>query len=77
MRLRSRETLRALMRQEGHTLTTLATAAHVNRSFISHLTSGRSTGATPPVAHHIATALNVPTHVLFTDTTPQGNARKH
>lgn len=65
MRLRSRATLCVLMDQEGYTLTTLAAVVGVHRSFISHLTSGRSTGATELVATRIATALHVPTATLF------------
>jgi transcriptional regulator with XRE-family HTH domain len=65
MRLRSAETLRALMRQQGLSLSGLATAAQCSKSFISHLLSGRRNTCTNALAERIAEALDVPTRVIF------------
>jgi transcriptional regulator with XRE-family HTH domain len=65
MRLRSAETLRALMRQQRLSLGALATAAQCSKSFVSHLLSGRRSTCTDDLATRIASALEVPVHVLF------------
>ncbi|MDQ1739961.1 MAG: hypothetical protein QOE53_1613 [Pseudonocardiales bacterium] len=65
MRLRSAETLRALMRQQNLSLSALASAAQCSKSFISHLLSGRRSTCTDELASRIASALDVPVHVLF------------
>jgi transcriptional regulator with XRE-family HTH domain len=65
MRLRSAETLRALMRQQNLSLSALASAAQCSKSFISHLLSGRRSTCTDDLASRIASALDVPVHVLF------------
>ncbi|WP_229705409.1 helix-turn-helix domain-containing protein [Williamsia phyllosphaerae] len=43
----------------------LARFVDVHPSFINHLTAGRSSSCTPKVADRIASALGVPTDVLF------------
>ena len=65
MRLRSAETLRALMRQQGLSLSGLARAARCSKSFISHLLSGRRSSCSDDLAGRIAGALEVPVHVVF------------
>ena len=65
MRLRSAETLRALMRQQNLSLSALASAAQCSKSFISHLLAGRRSTCTDELAGRIASALDVPVHVLF------------
>ncbi len=65
MRLRSAETLRALMRQQNLSLSGLASAAQCSKSFISHLLSGRRNTCTDGLADRIAVALDVPTRVIF------------
>jgi transcriptional regulator with XRE-family HTH domain len=65
MRLRSAETLRALMRQQNLSLGALASAAQCSKSFVSHLLSGRRSSCTDELASRIAWALDVPVHVLF------------
>lgn len=55
------------MDQEGVSLGMLANAVGVHRSFISHLVSGRSTGSSERVARLIASVLDVPTEVLFSE----------
>lgn len=65
MRLRSAETLRALMRQDDFSLARLARYADCSKGFISHLLSGRRSSCTVDLAERIAEALRVPTEVLF------------
>lgn len=68
MRLRSAETLRALMRQQNLSLSGLASAAQCSKSFISHLLSGRRNTCTDGLADRIAAALDVPTRVILVPT---------
>ena len=65
MKLRSPETLRALMRQDDFSLARLARYADCSKSFISHLLSGRRSSCTPELAERITEALHVPVEVLF------------
>ena len=65
MRLRSPDTLRALMKQSNLSFRDLGDLANVHRSFISHLLAGRRSCCLPETANLIALALHVPTEVLF------------
>lgn len=65
MRLRSADTLRALMEQDDFSLGRLARYADCSKGFISHLLAGRRASCTPELADRIAEALKVPTSVLF------------
>lgn len=65
MRLRSSDTLRALMKQSNLSFRDLGDLANVHRSFISHLLAGRRSCCLPETANLIALALHVPTEVLF------------
>ena len=65
MKLRSADTLRALMEQDAFSLARLARYAGCSKGFISHLLSGRRSSCTPPLAERISEALHVPTTVLF------------
>lgn len=65
MRLRSPDTLRALMNQDNFSLGRLAIYSSCSKGFISHLLSGRRSSCTPKLAGRIAEALNVPLEVLF------------
>lgn len=65
MKLRSADTLRALMEQDGFSLGRLARYADCSKGFISHLLAGRRSSCTPELADRIAEALGVPTTVLF------------
>ncbi len=65
MKLRSPETLRALMNQDEFSLARLARYADCSKSFISHLLAGRRSSCTPELADRISEALHVPTEVLF------------
>lgn len=48
----------------------LAERVGVHRSFINHLTAGRSTTCTPDVADRIAEVLNTPVSLLFVENEP-------
>lgn len=65
MRLRSPDTLRALMKQSNLSFKDLGALANVHKSFISHLLAGRRFSCLPETADLIALALHVPTEVLF------------
>jgi transcriptional regulator with XRE-family HTH domain len=65
MRLRSPDTLRALMKQSNLSFKDLGDLAGVHKSFISHLLAGRRYSCLPEKADRIAMALHVPTEVLF------------
>lgn len=70
MRLRSADTLRALMRQDSFSLARLARYAGCSKGFISHLLSGRRTSCSKELAERIAEALSVPTEILFATMMP-------
>lgn len=79
MKLRSADTLRALMQQDDFSLGRLARYADCSKGFISHLLSGRRTSCTPELAHNIAEALGVPLEILFepkVSTSSIGNDRQ-
>ena len=65
MHLTSAETLRALMRQRGMSMSRLARYSGCSKSFISHLCSERKKTCTPRLAARIAESLSVPTEILF------------
>ncbi|MFJ4284047.1 helix-turn-helix domain-containing protein [Paenarthrobacter nicotinovorans] len=65
MRLKSAETLRALMNQDHLSLGVLADFVGCSKGFISHLLAGRRTSCTPLLAERIARVLRVPVSVLF------------
>jgi transcriptional regulator with XRE-family HTH domain len=65
MRLRSRDTLRALMAQKGIGLDRLSRSVGCSRGFISHLTSGRRSSCKTLTAERIAETLDVPLDILF------------
>jgi transcriptional regulator with XRE-family HTH domain len=55
--------LRVLRAKDGHTLTTLATAAGMSLSYLSELESGRRE-PNPRITKRLAEALNVPMSML-------------
>lgn len=65
MKLKSADTLRALMEQDDFSLARLARYAGCSKGFISHLLSGRRTSCTTELGTKIAEALDVPVAVLF------------
>jgi len=65
MRLTSSDTLRALMKQRGLGMGTLARYSGCSKGFISHLLSGRRSTCTPLLAARLAEALEVPMQLLF------------
>lgn len=65
MRLRSADTLRALMEQDQFSLGRLARYAGCSKGFVSHLLAGRRSSCTPELAERISEALGIPLAVLF------------
>ncbi|WP_394940728.1 helix-turn-helix domain-containing protein [Psychromicrobium sp. YIM B11713] len=65
MRLKSVETLRALMNQEAVSIGSLAASSGCSKGFISHLLAGRRRSCTAALAARISSALGVPVTVLF------------
>jgi transcriptional regulator with XRE-family HTH domain len=65
MRLRSSDTLRALMAQSDMSFKDLADYVGCSKGFISHLLAGRRTSCKPETARRIAGVLHVPVDVLF------------
>ena len=65
MKLQSKETLLALMRQRDFSYERLARYAGCSKSFISHLVKGRKNTCTPDLADRLSEALSVPTEILF------------
>lgn len=65
MRLKSGNTLRALMEQQGKSFADVGRYAGRDRSFIWQLVDGRRSTCKPEVASRIADLLDVPVGVLF------------
>lgn len=65
MKLRSADTLRALMAQDDFSLARLARYAGCSKGFVSHLLSGRRSSCTSALGERIAEALGVPVEILF------------
>lgn len=65
MRLQSAETLRALMRQRGFSMSGLARYAGCSKTFIHGLSHGDKRSCTTKLAERIAEALDVPLELLF------------
>lgn len=65
MKLKSADTLRALMEQDDFSLARLARYAGCSKGFISHLLSGRRNSCSTGLGAKIAEALDVPVSVLF------------
>lgn len=65
MRLRSPDTLRALMKQSNISFGQLADYVGCSKGFISHLLAGRRRSCKPETAGRIAGVLHVPLEVLF------------
>lgn len=65
MRLSSPEMLRATMDRRGFSMARLARYAGCSKSMVGHLTTGHKKTCTPELAGRIAEALDVPTELLF------------
>ena len=65
MKLKSADTLRALMEQDDFSLGRLARYAGCSKGFISHLLAGRRSSCSTDLGKAIAEALHVPVEVLF------------
>lgn len=67
MRLRSAETLQALMHQANLSTRALAEAAQCHNSFVDHLLHGRRDGCESELAQRFAAAVHVPIEVLWAE----------
>lgn len=65
MKLQSKDTLRALIKQRGLSYGDIGEMAGCHRSMVSALTNGHRTSCTPELAEKIALCLGVPSEVLF------------
>lgn len=65
MRLTSKDTLRALIKQRGLSYGDIGQMADCHRTMISQLVNGNRTSCTPELAERIALCLGVPSEVLF------------
>lgn len=65
MKLKSSDTLRALMNQDDFSLGRLARYSGCSKGFISHLLAGRRSSCTTELGERIAEALGVPIEILF------------
>lgn len=70
MKLIDKDILKLYMEHKGFTHQRLATYAQCSRAMVSHLTSGRKTSCTEPLAIRIAEALRVPVEALFVANVP-------
>ena len=65
MKLTSKDTLRALIKQRGLSYGVLGNMARCHRSMISQLVNGQRTSCSSDLAERIAFCLGVPSEVLF------------
>lgn len=65
MKLTSKDTLRALIKQRGMSYEDVGRAAGCHRTMISQLVNGNRTSCTPTLAERISLCLGVPSEVLF------------
>jgi transcriptional regulator with XRE-family HTH domain len=65
MKLTSKDTLRALMKQRGLSYADVGRAAGCHKTMISALANGYRPSCTPKLAERIAQCLAVPLEVLF------------
>ena len=65
MKLTSKDTLRALIKQRGLSYGVIGEMCGCHRSMISALVNGHRTSCTPDLADKIAVVLGVPLEVIF------------
>ena len=65
MKLTSKDTLRALIKQRGLSYADLGRMADCHKTMISALVNGHRTSCSPKLAERIALSLAVPSEVLF------------
>lgn len=71
MKLTSKDTLRALIKQRGLSYADLGRMADCHKTMISALVNDHRDSCTPELAERISVALGVPSEVLFV---PKGSA---
>lgn len=65
MKLQSKETLRALIKQRGLSYQDIGTLADCHKSMVSQLVNGHRTSCSAELAEKLAVILGVPREVLF------------
>lgn len=65
MKLTSKDTLRALIKQRGLSYRDIGDLAGCHRSMISQLANGHRTSCKPELAERVSVCLGVPLEVLF------------
>ena len=75
MKLTSRDTLKALIRQRGLSYNDIGQMAGCHRSMISQLANGHRTSCTAELAERVALCLGVPSEVLFVANASAGSGR--
>lgn len=73
MKLNSKETLRALIKQRGLSYGDVGVMVGCNRSMISQLVNGARPSCSPVLAERLAVCLGVPVEVLFTPNASAGS----
>lgn len=73
MKLQSKDTLRALIKQRGMSYEDVGRGAGCHRSMISALVNGHRTSCTTVLAERISLCLGVPYEVLFVPQTSTGS----
>lgn len=75
MKLTSKDTLKALIKQRGLSYGDVGLSAGCHRSMISALANGHRTSCTDKLAERIALTLGVPSEVLFVPQLPTASRR--
>lgn len=75
MRVQSAETLGALMRQRGFSMSRLGRYAGCSKTFIHGLCSGAKRSCSPQLGERIAEALDVPISILFVTETSSNSSQ--
>ena len=77
MRLTSRDTLRALIKQRGLSYGQLGQMAGCHRTMISQLVNDHRNSCTPELAERLSLCLGVPSEVLFVAKTSAVSGRNN
>lgn len=75
MKLTSKDTLRALIKQRGLSYAEIGQAAGCHKTMISALVNGHRTSCTAKLGESIARILGVPSEVLFVTSSSAGSGR--
>ena len=70
MKLNSKDTLRALIKQRGLSYSEVGEMSDCHRTMVSALVNGHRSSCTPELAERLARCLSVPVEVLFAPQAP-------